>query len=216
MKTTQKLNLSLWCAVFAIMLSIAMLLSLLVTGDKTDPLTFISAIAAFVGISVTMLIGFQIYSVISINDKLKSIDLLKDELILTKGELSTTKTDISLLENELKGTILLSESNIKEGQGNFFEAFEKLQYAIVYFADLDTKKEELDIYVKLLGEYSIKINQNELKRTKNLRIKAFLLFVRDNTFKLRQRKYYWLIKEDYEKIYDDLEQKIHLFESIKN
>lgn len=77
MKTTRKLNLSFGCSVFAIMLSFAMLLSLLVAGDKADQLSFISAIAAFIGISVTLVVGYQIYNAVELKQKINAVEKLK-------------------------------------------------------------------------------------------------------------------------------------------
>lgn len=64
--------------------------------------TYIGVIAGFIGIAVTLVIGFQIYSFISIKDKVKEIMLLKDELVTTKGNLSLIKNEISELEKKFK------------------------------------------------------------------------------------------------------------------
>lgn len=43
--------------------------------------TFIGIITAFIGISVTLVIGFQIYSFISIKDKMNEMNSLKNEIV---------------------------------------------------------------------------------------------------------------------------------------
>lgn len=211
MKENKKLDFSFWFSVFAIAISVVTLILFFVKvtpNSVIDISSFIGAIAAFIGISVTMVIGFQIYSVISIKDKLEAINLLKDELISANNELSITKQQFILLEKELKGIILLSESNINDKEHNYLEAFRKLQYAVVYFADIDTRKDILSAYINLMKEYSCNITQDELKQLGEFKISIYLTDIRDSHFKLKGRKYYWKIKDQYEKIYNELESKI--------
>lgn len=44
-------------------------------------------------------------------------------------------------------------------------------------------------------------------------IKNDVLLIRDSYFKIQNRKYYWVIKDDYEKIFNEFINKI---ESFKN
>ena len=96
MKTTRKLNLSFGCSVFAIMLSFAMLLSLLVAEDKADQLSFISAIAAFIGISVTLVVGYQIYNAVELKQKINAVEARIDTV-------ANRNIDKSVLARERNG-----------------------------------------------------------------------------------------------------------------
>ena len=114
-KANCKLNLSFWFSIFAIAFStitIGLFFWKVAPCSDGDALTFIGVIAAFIGLSVTLVIGFQIFSTISMKDKLKEMDLLKDELMNTNKELLSTKYNLYMLESELKGTISYSEGMI--------------------------------------------------------------------------------------------------------
>lgn len=85
---------------------------------------------------------------------------------------------------------------------------------MVYFADLDSKKEELQNYVNYLKEYVNKADKKEYKGSSRIfMIKNDVLLIRDSYFKIQNRKYYWVIKDDYEKIFNEFINKI---ESFKN
>ena len=49
-------------------------------NSVVDNMTFVSVLAAFIGISVTILLGYQIYNAIEIKDKINEIDAIKLEL----------------------------------------------------------------------------------------------------------------------------------------
>ena len=55
--------------------------------------TFIGVIAAFIGISVTLLIGYQIYNAMEIQHKLREIDHLKEHIELVHNNLEDLKND---------------------------------------------------------------------------------------------------------------------------
>ena len=222
-----KLNWSFWLSIFAIAISSITILFFLceVTPycKAADNLTFISVIAAFIGISVTLVIGFQIYSFISIKDKMKEYASLKSELAKTNAslkmeltqtncELHNTKENLLLLEYELKGTIEYSEGMIHYGQKHYGEAFEKIQSALIYYARLDSKKELLTTYIKLLKVCMNELSQEEFSSDyKELQIDTQQLLIQNNNIKLKEAKFYWVIKDSYEDIYTDFQNKIRSF-----
>lgn len=108
-------------------------------------------------------------------DKLKEMDLLKDELMNTNKELLSTKYNLYMLESELKGTISYSEGMIYYGQNKYSEAFKKIQSAITYYSNLDSQKEILDAYVGLLSVCADKISEEEFdSKNKKLMIDVLL------------------------------------------
>lgn len=209
MKDNVKINWSFWLSLMAFVIS---LVALAVFICKVEPYsvvtidTYIGVIAGFIGISVTLVIGFQIYSYLSIQDKIKGISTVQEELIDIKNKLP-------LLEKELKGIILYSESIIRGDHEQNKEAFEKLNYAILHFADLDSKKEELLSYIKLLNVYVNKISKDDFHEPKELVISVTEMLSRDIHYKMIQRKYYWIIKDEYEKIYNELMNKLSSFKN---
>lgn len=56
--------------------------------------TFIGVVAAFIGISVTLLIGYQIYNSIEIKEKIDKISNLEIELQQRKVELESLRSEV--------------------------------------------------------------------------------------------------------------------------
>lgn len=225
MKDNVKINWSFWLSLMAFVIS---LVALAVFICKVEPYsvvtidTYIGVIAGFIGISVTLVIGFQIYSFISIKDKIKEMSTIKKDLLDTKDNLSllekkllNTKDNLTQLENELKGMIYYSESIIKGDQEKNGEAFEKLHYAILHFADIDSKKEELLLYIKLLNVYANNISESDFHEPKDYNISVMESLSINTHLKMKHRKYYWVIKDEYEKIYNELMSKLSYFK-IRN
>ena len=129
-------------------------------------------------------------------------------------ELLNTKENLSQLEKELKGMIYYSEGLIRKEQGNNKEAFEKLHYAILHFADIDSKKEELLLYIKLLSEYVNEISKDDFEEPKEFMISIMGALSKDIHSKMEKRKYYWAIKDEYEKIYKKLMDKLYSSEKV--
>ena len=212
-----RLNWSFWLSIFAIVISLTTVVLFfwkVNSNSVVNVSTFIGAMTAIIGISVTLVIGFQIYSFISIKDKMNDMDSLKNEIIATEIELKNTKESLTVLDNELRGQILYSESLAKAEQNALCEAFRKLQHALVYFADLDSKKEELNLYINLLKGYNTGLMEKEFTgSSKNVMIDGYILFVENIHLKLQKKKYYWVIKDDYEKIFDEYINKIKSFKN---
>lgn len=210
MKENTKLNWSFWLSLLAFVISIV---ALAVFICKVEPYsvvtidTYIGVIAGFIGIAATLVIGFQIYSFISIKDKIKKMSTIQEELL-------NTKENLSQLEKELKGMIYYSEGLIRKEQGNNKEAFEKLHYAILHFADIDSKKEELLLYIKLLSEYVNEISKDDFEEPKEFMISIMGALSKDIHSKMEKRKYYWAIKDEYEKIYKKLMDKLYSSEKV--
>lgn len=89
-----------------------------------------------------------------------------------------------------------------------------MHYAILHFADIDSKKEELLIYIKLLSGYVDEISKDDFEEPKNFMISITEVLSRDIHFKMEQRRYYWVVKDEYEKIYKKLMDKLHSFKKV--
>ena len=121
------------------------------------------------------------------------------------------------MEVELKGMILYSEAKQKIEQDDAKGAFEKLHYALLHFAQLDSKKESLLTYVNLLDVLSTEIKESDFSQgNKQFYIKLFMTSERDIFLKMQKRKYYFVIKEIYDKLYFDLMKKVESFNEENN
>lgn len=214
-----RLNWSFWLSIFAIVISsttVALFFWKVKSYSVVDALTFIGIIAAFIGISVTLVIGFQIYSFISLKDKINEMTSLKNELTFTEAELQKTEINLDNLENELKGRLSFLESYSDFEKNKFCDAFQHMQYAMIYFCDLDSQKESLNSYVEFLNECLSKVKREEFGISEGnimFDIDISMALIRHNNFKIKERKYYWVIKDKYNTIYSELLKKL---ESFKN
>lgn len=212
-----RLNWSFWLSIFAIVISsITILLFFwkVKPYSVVDASTFIGIIAAFIGISVTLVIGFQIYSFISIKDKINEMTSLKNELTATELEIQKTKNNLGDLENELKGLICISEFRSNVEKGKICDAFQNLQEAMVYYSDLDSKKDDLNSYVEILNECLKEAKKEEFGiPVKNIMINSLILLIKKYHLILKESKYYWVIKDNYNKTYSDFLKKLESFKS---
>ena len=160
-----------------------------------DGLTFISIIAAFIGISVTLVIGFQIYSTIAIKDRLKHIESISDDLVKTKDNLVE-------LEIKLKGKISETEARSNAKINNYAAAFTSLHTALMYYCNLDIMKEVIPPMLKLLKAYASQISDDEFDPIcKNTIIDTLFISLNNDSMIIKTTKYYWLIKDDYENLF---------------
>lgn len=212
-----KLNWSFWLSLFAIAVSlITAVLFFWKVGPHSvvDSSTFIGAMTAIIGISVTLVIGFQIYSFISIKDRINEMTSLKDELTVTEMELQKTKKDLRNLGKELNGLICLSDSRSYIDKKEFCNAFQKIQETMTYFTDLDSRKECLNTCVDLLDTCLESAKKEEFgMQVRNKMMEALIVQISDSHSKIKNSKYYWVIKDRYNKIYDDFLTKLESFKS---
>lgn len=90
MKENTRFNVSFWFSIFAIAISfvtITLFFWRVTPHSVVDNLTFISVIAAFIGISVTLVMGYQIYNAVDLRQKVKEVDRLKNSLEQQKRQL---------------------------------------------------------------------------------------------------------------------------------
>lgn len=83
MKSQSTFWLSLLSFVLSI-ITIALFFVKITTNSVVDGLTFVGVIAAFIGISVTLLIGYQIYNAVEIKNRLYKMQQLEAEILDSK------------------------------------------------------------------------------------------------------------------------------------
>lgn len=177
--------------------------------------TFIAVSAAFIGISVALVIGFQIYSVLSINDKVSMIDKFKQDLEKNKTIISNTQERILELEDELKGNISEAKAWSLENQNKHAEAYNELTYALLRYCNLESYKESLHTYVDALDLFSKQISIDEFnEKISRVQIASIVLMIENSTIKIKNTKFYWVIKDKYITIYETTRNKLKSLGSI--
>lgn len=143
-----------WLALIALAISIITMVLFFVkvsANSVIDGLTFISVIAAFIGISVTLLIGYQIYNSVEIKNRLQKMQQLEAEISDSKSKL----TELSNLQEE---AIAMIEAKILQAKGDFCNAFVRFHSAIKYSIKLPFKREGYSLLLDDLADYMKDIN----------------------------------------------------------
>ena len=122
MKSQSTFWLSLLSFVLSI-ITIALFFVKITPNSVVDGLTFVGVIAAFIGISVTLLIGYQIYNAVEIKNRLYKMQQLEAEILDSKSKL----TDLSNLQEE---AIAIIEAKLLHAKGDFCNAFVKFHVKI--------------------------------------------------------------------------------------
>lgn len=143
-----------WFALIAFAISIIMVILFFVRvspNSVVDDMTFIGVIAAFMGISVTLLIGYQIYNAVEIKNRLNKIRQIEAEISDSKSKL----TELSNLQEE---AIAMIEAKISQAKGDFCNAFVRFHSAIKYSIKLPFKREGYPLLLDDLANYMKDIN----------------------------------------------------------
>lgn len=209
MKTTRKLNLSFGCSVFAIMLSFAMLLSLLVAGDKADQLSFISAIAAFIGISVTLVVGYQIYNAVELKQKINAVEKLKIAIEQQQKRLKS-------LEIEQKEGFEIIQSRVFRNARMYIDAFIHIHAAIVYSLSVNHTSDGVSWLMKDLKFCMLGITSLSFRRCFKEyeeydfpnKIAELRKIFQDDKNKIINHPNFGYIKNDYEELMSKFEKRL--------
>ncbi|WP_321308930.1 hypothetical protein [Marinifilum fragile] len=125
-----------------------------ITGD-----TFIGIIAAFIGIIVTLHIGFQIIKYLEIKDELKEIKTNREEIIKAQKQVAISENK----SQEIYYTLLAKSMDYNQ---NCVERFLTQLEALIYALKTDTK--DFDDIFKQLRTYITKINYGPIYRGSNI------------------------------------------------
>lgn len=197
MKTQSAFGLALTALVISIITMILFFVKVS-SNSVVDGMTFISVIAAFIGISVTLVIGFQIYSSMTIKDKLAHIDSINKELLKIKKEIIET-------EIKLKGELAEAQAKSYAKINYYSAAFTNLHTALRYYCNIDLMKEVILPLFKLLKIYGESISIDEFdSNCKNHIIDTLFISLNLDYSIIKETKYYWIIKDDYEKLFSQI------------
>jgi len=160
--------------------------------------TLLGVVAAFIGISVTLLIGYQIYNAFEIKEKLKRVKEL--ETII-----ETTKEDFRLLRNEQEENrcVFMARMCYKENMPQ--DAFIRLHEALLFMLSTNIIKESLKWYFDELELYMKNIKADSFNDWEDLqqlveRVNDFKCLFADDMDSIMNHKCYFVIKDRYEEL----------------
>lgn len=206
-----------WFALIALIISIITMVLFFIkveSNSVVDGITFISIVAAFIGISVTLLIGYQIYNSMEIKNRLNEITTLHSEIEVIKQKTNTQ-------QNELYEAINILQSREPHLKNTYNpNAFLHFLAAIPFSLSLPEKRDgykymldELEdnmMHVMLIsfGSGTRKNFEDGVKQLKDL--------FKDSDEAIRNHKNYYLIKERYEELMDKFETRLGIISQMKN
>lgn len=200
-----------WFALIAFAISIIMVILFFVRvspNSVVDGMTFIGVIAAFMGISVTLLIGYQIYNAVEIKNRLNKIQQLEAEISDSKSKL----TELSNLQEE---AIAIIEAKISQAKGDFCNAFVRFHSAIKYSIKLPFKREGYPLLLDDLADYMKDINLTSFDNCSTsdqliTDIELFKdLFAKD-IIQIKKSPDYPIISYRYEELMDKFDTRLNL------
>lgn len=200
-----------WFALIAFAISIIMVILFFVRvspNSVVDGMTFIGVIAAFMGISVTLLIGYQIYNAVEIKNRLNKIRQIEAEISDSKSKL----TELSNLQEE---AIAMIEAKISQAKGDFCNAFVRFHSAIKYSIKLPFKREGYPLLLNDLANYMKDINLTSFDNCSAssqliTEIELFKdLFAKD-IIQVKKSPDYPIISYRYEELMDKFDARLNL------
>lgn len=178
--------------------------SLNVTPFSITGETFIGIIAAFIGIIVTLHIGFQIIKYLEIREELKEIKTNREEILDTRNRIAISENK----SQEIYYTLLaISMSDNMKCVERFLTQLEALKYAL-----RTDRKDYADIYIKL-KEYINKIQPGYGIYTPSIELRDrclgdYFSKVKKIESQIKASANYAFIKYEYKKIMDSFNTRL--------
>lgn len=206
-----KIQSAFWFALIALAISILTMVLFFVKVSSNivvDGLTFIGVIAAFIGISVTLLIGYQIYNAVEIKNRLQKMQQLETEISDSKSKL----TELSNLQEE---AIAIIEAKILQAKGDFCNAFVRFHSAIKYSIKLPFKREGYPLLLDDLADYMKDINITSFDNCSTsdqliTDIELFKDLFTEDMIQIKESPDYPIISYRYEELMDKFDTRLNL------
>lgn len=218
MKENTRFNVSFWFSIFAIAISIvtiALFFWRVTPHSVVDNLTFISVIAAFIGISVTLVIGYQIYNAVDLRQKVKEVERLKNSLEQQKRQLKELEIE------QAEGFEIIQARLYSKTSGMELEALLHLHSSIKYSLSVDHKQDGYKWLLDELEQYMLNITLSSFYRctsksdyTKQAnKVKELC---KNNDYQIRNHPNFLFVKDRYEELMKKFDIRLDYISNQKN
>ena len=182
-------------------------------NSVVDSMTFISVLAAFIGISVTFLLGYQIYNAIEIKEKINEIDKLKVGIEEARKEYGTLSNSLN------EGLYILQARQFKNEGVKSWLAFLNMLSALRIALDVNHKEDGYDWMLDELKDYMLLLNNTTPFSGTKSEIKTKVdhyreLFKRDDEA-IRKHTNFYIIRAKYESYMNEFDKRLHNIEEMK-
>ncbi len=218
MKENTKLNWSFWLSLLAFVIS---LITLGVFINKVKPYsvvtidTYIGVIAGFIGLAVTLLIGYQIYNALDLRQRIDAVEKLKESWEHQQQQLEMLKNE------QAEGFEIIQARLFHKTPGMTFDAFLHFHSAIKYALSVDHRHEgyewlsdELELYMMRITNKSFvcclhpEDFQNKIEELRDL--------YKENDSNIRNHPNYFYIRKKYEELMLKFEKRLDNIANLKN
>lgn len=214
---SKKNNISFIMTVVALALSIVTIVLFFLKVDSISVIdlgTFVGVIAAFIGICVTLLIGYQIYNAVDIKGRLEQITNLKNELY-------SANQKIERLQHELYEAIHIIQSRDPQLRNTYspnvlLHFMEAIPHSLSLteksegYGELmnELEKDMMNILLVSFGSGTQEVYEDGVKMMRDLLI--------DLDSAIRNHPNYHMIKFRYESLWNKFEKRLDIISRMKN
>lgn len=206
-----------WLSLLSFVLSIITIVLFFVKvtpNSVIDGLTFVGVIAAFIGISVTLLIGYQIYNAVEIKNKLSEINKLKSDIDELRNSTQTLRNEtyeaINILQSrdpQLRGTyspnvLLYFLSALPH---SLSLPYKKDGYGLLLD---ELGKNMMNILLPSFGSGTIDVFMNGVRKLREL--------MSESDTEIRNHENYYMIQDRYESLMAKFEKRLDIISQMKN
>lgn len=218
MKENTKLNWSFWLSLLAFVISIV---ALAVFFCKVKPYcvvtidTYIGVIAGFIGISVTLLVGYQIYNALDLRQRITAVETLKISMESQQQQLEVLKNEQAEGIEIIQARLFLNTPRMA------LEAFLHFHSAIRYSLSVDHRREGYKWLLNELNEYMLGISNRAFvdcisQKDFQNKINELKSFYQEYDREIRNHANYLYIRDGYEELMSKFEKRLDNIANLKN
>lgn len=182
-------------------------------NSVVDSMTFISVLAAFIGISVTFLLGYQIYNAIEIKEKINEIDKLKVGIEEARKEYGTLSNSLN------EGLYILQARQFKNEGVKSWLAFLNMLSALRIALDVNHKEDGYDWMLDELKDYMLLLNNTApfsgTKSEIKTKVDHYRELFKGDDEAIRKHTNFYIIRAKYESYMNEFDKRLHNIEEMK-
>lgn len=218
MKKDAKLDWSFWLSLLAFVISVVTL-GVFICKVRPNSVvtidTYIGVIAGFIGIAVTLLVGYQIYNALDLKQRINAVETLKISLENQQQQLEILKNEHAEAIEIIQARLFLDKHSLA------LEAFLHFHSAIRYSLSVDHKREGYKWLLNELETYMLSISNRAFigclyQKDYQNKISELKGFYQEYDRDIRNHPNYLYIRNGYEDLMSKFEKRLDNIANLKN